>query len=169
MDLIVQILISDVLILQFCLSNVNVVCAFCFTSWFLHGFHLFYLHNLLHSYKVFSYVCVILIHKSRQASVSRNMTALSSLCYLYYVRQISKSSLYILYIIYFFLSRASGANYTSLFICQFACFRFFYCSLLYLLPPGQFSDIRNNHYRSDQQRYYFSHRSCPAPQQMPAY
>ena len=161
MDPVVQIFISDVLILQFCLNYVNVICAFYLTSWFLHGFYLFYLYNLLHSHKVFSYVCVILIHKSRQAPVSRNMTALSHRCYFYYVRQISKSSLYILYIIYFFLSRTSGANYTSLFICQFACFRFFYCSLLYLLPPGQFSDIRNNHYRSDQQRYYFSHRSCP--------
>lgn len=81
MDLIVQIFISDVLILQFCLNNVNIICAFCFTSWFLHGFYLFYLYNLLYSHKVFSYVCVILIHKSRQAPVSRSMTALSPRCY----------------------------------------------------------------------------------------
>lgn len=42
-------------------------------------------------------------------------------------------------------------------------------SLLYLLPPGQFSDIRNDHYRSDQQRYYFSHRSCPGHTANPEY
>ena len=41
--------------------------------------------------------------------------------------------------------------------------------LLYLLPPGQFSDIRNDHYRSDQQRYYFSHRSCPGHTANPEY
>lgn len=62
MDHVVQIFIFDVLILQFRINNVNVVCAFCSPSWFLHGFHLFYLHDLLHSHKVFSYVCVILRH-----------------------------------------------------------------------------------------------------------
>ena len=62
MDLVVQIFISDVLILQFYINNVNVVCAFCSASWFLHGFYLFCLHDLLHSHKVFSYVCVILRH-----------------------------------------------------------------------------------------------------------
>ena len=62
LDRVVQIFIFDVLILQFRINNVNVVCAFCSPSWFLHGFHLFYLHDLLHSHKVFSYVCVILRH-----------------------------------------------------------------------------------------------------------
>ena len=62
MDHVVQIFIFDVLILQFRINNVNVICAFCSASWFLHGFHLFYLHDLLHSHKVFSYICVILRH-----------------------------------------------------------------------------------------------------------
>ena len=62
MDHVVQIFVFDVLILQFRINNVNVICAFCSPSWFLHGFHLFYLHDLLHSHKVFSYVCVILRH-----------------------------------------------------------------------------------------------------------
>ena len=62
MDHVVQIFVFDVLILQFHINNVNVVCAFCLASWFLHGFHLFYLHDLLHSHKVFSYICVILRH-----------------------------------------------------------------------------------------------------------
>ena len=62
MDLSVHDFVFDVLILQFCIHNVNVVCAFCLASWFLHGFHLFYLHDLLHSHKVFSYVCLILRH-----------------------------------------------------------------------------------------------------------
>ena len=150
MDLIVQILISDVLILQFYLSNVNVVCAFCFTSWFLHGFYLFYLHNLLHSYKVFSYVCVILIHKSRQAPVSRSMTALSPRYY-FIMSDKFQDHRCIFYTSFIFFCQEPAVQIMPLYLSANLPVSVSFTVLLYFLHPGQFSDIRNDHCRSDHQ------------------
>ena len=48
----------------------------------------------------------------------------------------TNSKIIVVYFIHhlFFLSRASCTNYAPLFICQFACFRFFYCSFIFPSP-----------------------------------
>ena len=158
MDHVVQIFVFDVLILQFHINNVNVVCAFCLASWFLHGFHLFYLHDLLHSHKVFSYICVILRHGgswarklrrqffNKRSSCHKNPVIMkkppcsrfqkhdgivSSLHFLIMSDKLN-SIVVFLYIIYFFLSRTRGVNYyLSIYL---LIYRFLSLKLVLLFP-----------------------------------
>ena len=158
MDHVVQIFIFDVLILQFRINNVNVICAFCSPSWFLHGFHLFYLHDLLHSHKVFSYICVILRHGgswarklrrqffNKRSSCHKNPVIMkkppcsrfqkhdgivSSLQFLIMSDKLN-SIVVFLYIIYFFLSRTRGVNYyLSIYL---LIYRFLSLKLVLLFP-----------------------------------
>ena len=134
---------------------------FVLPSWFLHGFHLFYLHDLLHSHKVFSYVCVILRHGGSWArklrrqffnkcsSCHKNPVIMkkppcsrfqkhdgivSSLQFLYYVRQIKFHRCIFYTSFIFFCQELDGVNYyLSIYL---LIYRFLSLKLVLLFPAS---------------------------------